>query len=100
MRENKLRFLWKKRKVLSIRVPTVFLLVAFGMVPMLLCTAAMVGSFRQQQIDSRMIEVQNQCQILSSKLTRSGYLRGEAKDGIMDSEISTMADVYNGRIVV
>lgn len=100
MRENKLRFLWKKRKVLSIRVPTVFLLVAFGMVPMLLCTAAMVGSFRQQQIDSRMIEVQNQCQILSSKLTRSGYLRGEAKDGIMDSEISTMADVYNGRIVI
>lgn len=100
MGEKKRRFLWKKRRAVSIRIPIVILLVVFGMVPMLLCTAAMVGSFRQRQIESRMIEVQNQCQILSSKLTRSGYLRGEARDGAMDSEISTMADVYNGRIVI
>ncbi len=100
MGERKSFFGGRKRKTVSIRIPIVILLVAFGMAPMLLCTAAMVGSFRQRQIDSRMIEVQNQCQILSSKLTRSGYLRGETKDGAMDSEISTMADVYNGRIVI
>ena len=46
-----------------------------------------------------MVEVQNQCQILSSKIARTGYLSGEDKSSL-NSEIETIADVYNGRIVV
>ncbi len=91
---------WKGKFTVSLKLPVVLLLVIFGLVPMVLCTVTVVESFRQGQIDSRMMEVQNQCQILSSKLTRTGYLKGENKDGLMDNEISTMADIYNGRIVV
>ncbi|MFR5731329.1 MAG: hypothetical protein ACLUD2_04560 [Clostridium sp.] len=54
---------------------------------------------KQNQIDERMVEVQNQCQILSSKIARTGYLSGEDKSSL-NSEIETIADVYNGRIVV
>ena len=90
---------WKGKFTVSLKLPVVLLLVVFGLVPMVLCTVTVVESFRQGQIDSRMMEVQNQCQILSSKLTRTGYLKGENKDGLMDNEISTMADIYNGRIV-
>ena len=43
--------------------------------------------------------MQNQCQILSSKIARTGYLSGEDKSSL-NSEIETIADVYNGRIVV
>ena len=84
----------------SLKAPVAILLVLFGMVPMILCTQILISSLRQSQTDSRMVEVQNQCQILSSKMTRTGYLRGEVRDGTMDSEIQAMADVYNGRIVV
>ena len=57
------------------------------------------SSVKQNQIDERMVEVQNQCQILSSKIARTGYLSGEDKSSL-NSEIETIADVYNGRIVV
>lgn len=94
------RLPFQKRFTVSLKALLVILLVLFGMVPMLLCTQTVISSLRQSQTDSRMIEVQNQCQILSSKMTRTGYLKGEDKAGLLDSEIETMADVYNGRIVV
>ena len=101
MEEKRKPGFWRDKNItVSLKLPLILLLLLFGMIPMLLCTVTVVESFRQRQIDSRIMEVQNQCQILSSKLTRAGYLRGEAKDGLMDSEISTMADIYNGRIVV
>ncbi len=86
--------------LISLKVPVAILLVLFGVVPMVLCTQVLIGSLRQSQTDYRMVEVQNQCQILSSKMTRSGYLRGDSRDNTMDSEIQALADVYNGRIVV
>ncbi len=64
----------------SLKVPVAVLLVVFGIIPMFLCTQVLLGSLRQSQTDSRMIEVQNQCQILSSKMTRTGYLRGDLVD--------------------
>lgn len=94
------RLPFQKRFTVSLKALLVILLVLFGVVPMLLCTQTVISSLRQSQTDSRMIEVQNQCQILSSKMTRTGYLKGEDKAGLLDSEIETMADVYNGRIVV
>ena len=66
--------------LISLKVPVAILLVLFGVVPMVLCTQVLIGSLRQSQTDYRMVEVQNQCQILSSKMTRSGYLRGDSRD--------------------
>ena len=63
--------------LVSLKVPVAILLVLFGVIPMTLCTYMLMGSLRQSQTDSRMVEVQNQCQILSSKMTRAGYLRGD-----------------------
>ncbi|MDO5405930.1 MAG: HAMP domain-containing sensor histidine kinase [Eubacteriales bacterium] len=97
---RKLQFPWKQKFTISLKVPMVILLVLFGMIPMMVCVKTVISSIEQNQTNARMIEVQNQCQILSSKLSRTGYLRGEVKDGSVDSEISTIADIYNGRIVV
>ena len=86
--------------MVSLKFPVAMLLVLFGVIPMVVCTQVLMGALRQSQTDARMVEVQNQCQILSSKMTRAGYLRGDLRDGTMDSEIQAMADVYNGRIVI
>lgn len=86
--------------LVSLKFPVAMLLVLFGVIPMVVCTQVLMGALRQSQTDARMVEVQNQCQILSSKMTRAGYLRGDLRDGTMDSEIQAMADVYNGRIVI
>ena len=96
---KKLQIPWMKKRVVSLKVPIAICLVLFGIVPMFLCTQTILGSVKQNQIDERMVEVQNQCQILSSKIARTGYLSGEDKSSL-NSEIETIADVYNGRIVV
>ena len=94
------RFIRRPDVTVSLGLPVVVLLVLFGMIPTILCTQMLITSLRQSHLDSRMVEIQNQCQILSSKMTRTGYLRGELKDGSMDNEIQALADVYSGRIVV
>ena len=43
--------------------------------PMFLCTQTILSSVKQTQIDERMVEVQNQCQILSSKIARTVFKR-------------------------
>ena len=61
----------------------------------------MLGTFRQSQLDARFIEIQNQCVILSNKMTRSGYMTAEKKNNAsLDSQMQTLSDVYNGRIVI
>lgn len=94
------KFPWKLRFSISLKILIVLLLVAFGTVPMALSTETAVKTFEQRQTDSKMSEVQNRCQIISSKMTRTGYLNGEAKDGVIDNEIDTIANIYNGRVVV
>ncbi len=100
-KENKAsRWPWNCKFTVSLRLPILLLLVFFGTVPLFAGMQTMIGSFRQSQTDARMIEVQNQCLMLSNKLTRAGYLRGETKDGSLEVEIRTIANIYNGRIVV
>ncbi|MGL6216533.1 MAG: sensor histidine kinase, partial [Lacrimispora sphenoides] len=50
--------------------------------------------------ESRMQDIQNQCWILSNKMTRIGYLTMEPRDPLLDNEMSVKADMFNGRIVV
>ena len=69
----------------SITVPMTLLMIAVAVIPLLLQTWILIGSFKQNQIEARSIEIQNQCVILSNRMTRSGYLT---------------ADLYNGRIVI
>ncbi|MDO4267628.1 MAG: HAMP domain-containing sensor histidine kinase [Eubacteriales bacterium] len=90
---------WKEDWSISLKLSIVILLLLFGLIPMALCSQTILNSVRQSQIEARMVEVQNQAQILSSKMTRTGYFHGEGQD-FMDSEIVTMADVYSGRVVV
>lgn len=92
--------LWKRKIVLRMRVVIFFLLLLFGCIPTFFCAQTIIRSVRQNEIDVRMIEIQNQCRILSSKMTRLRYFWEEGGVSSLDSEIETMADVYNGRIVV
>lgn len=97
---GKLHFPWKQKLTVSMRVLLITCLVLFGMIPSLIGSQAVIGSMRQSQTENWMKEIQNQCQILSSKMSRTGYFTSEKRDGMLDNEMDMMADVYNGRIVV
>ncbi|MCI8517477.1 MAG: two-component sensor histidine kinase [Hungatella sp.] len=89
---------WKSG--VSLKVPLFLLLVFIGFVPMCFLGKVTDQSLRQTQIDYRVMEVQNQCLIISNKMSRTGYMSEETRDSAVDVELNTIADIFNGRIVV
>lgn len=76
-------------------------MIAVAVIPLLLQTWILIGSFKQNQIEARSIEIQNQCVILSNRMTRSGYMTADKANNVsLDAQMQTIADLYNGRIVI
>ncbi|WP_367568384.1 sensor histidine kinase [Lacrimispora sp.] len=88
------------RYAISLRLVLVLIFMVVGMLPVLIQGQVMAGTYRQNLIESRMQEVQNQCWILSNKMTRAGYLTMEPRDALLDNEMAVKAGMFNGRIVV
>ncbi|MFR3728822.1 sensor histidine kinase [Lacrimispora sp.] len=92
--------LLKIKHTISLRLTLIIVLFLVGSVPVFIQNPVMLGSYKQNLIESRMQDIQNQCWILSNKMTRSGYMTMEPKDPLLDNEMSVKADMFNGRIVV
>ena len=97
---NKLIQLYR-RYTPSIKFPLILLAVMICMVPMVIQGRILANASKQQQVESRIIDVQNQCQIVSNKMTRNGYLTNSLVDNSgIDAELSMLADIFNGRIII
>ena len=98
----KVKFMDKVRTYgMSMKVPLAIIMIAAALIPLFLQAVVMLGSFNQGQLDARTIEIQNQCVILSNKMTRSGYMTAEKKNNTaLDSQMQAISDVHNGRIVI
>ena len=84
----------------SVKLPLIILTVLFCMI-LLVESRILARSSRQEQVERRIIDVQNQCQILSNKMSRSGYLTNSALDNAaIDTELSLLSDIFSGRILI
>lgn len=90
----------KLKITVSLRLVLIGCFVIIGLAPMLVQNKIMLGTYRQNQIDARMQDIQNQCSILSNKMTRGGYLGTEPRDTLLDNEMAVKADMFNGRIFI
>ena len=85
----------------SVKLPLIILTVLFCMIPLLVESRILASSSRQEQVERRIIDVQNQCQILSNKMSRSVYLTNSALDNAaIDTELSLLSDIFSGRILI
>ena len=85
----------------SVMIPMVILMILTALVPMLLQAMISRRAFNQTQLEAKGIEIQNQCLILSSRLMRSGYMTSDKGNTMeLDTRMQTIADIYNGRIVI
>lgn len=82
------------------KIPLFLVLLVVGYVPMKAGSQILLSSFRQTQVEERMDEVQNQCLILSNKMTRSGYLLSGEPDTQLEGELDIIGDIFKGRMVV
>lgn len=90
----------RQKHTVSMKVPLVLMLLAVGILPMFIQSEILIQSFRQNEIDAKMSEVQNQCQIISNKIARSGYMAAAPRDASLDNEMAITADVFGGRILI
>lgn len=88
------------KHTISLRIILILAFVLVGIAPVLIDNRVMLGAFRQNMVDSRIQEIQNQCTILSNKMTRGGYMTAEPRDTLLDNEMAVKADIFNGRIAV
>lgn len=84
----------------SFRGVLICLIFVCGMIPLIIGGNITISSMEQNRINARMAEVQNRCQILSGKMTRSGYFSQDANNAILNNEIDAIADVYDARIMI
>lgn len=91
---------WRWKRTVTMKVPLFFILVLIGLTPLVAESRVMSHSFRQIQIENRINEVQNQCLILSNKMTRSGYLSADTPDAVINGDMDAIANIYNGRVLL
>lgn len=85
----------------SMRVVMAVIIILTSVIPLLLQEIVMMGSVKQEQLEARTVEIQNQCAILSNKMTRLGYMTAEKKNNAgLDNQMQILSEVYNGRIVI
>ena len=99
MDEEKKKFKFKIPAV-SFRLLLIIVFIVFGITPVFIYGRMVSRTNLSSRIDARKIELQTKGLMLSNKLTRGNFLKDPKERGSLNSEIDTMAEIYNGRIVV
>lgn len=93
----------KKRGLppLRLRIVLIVCFLAIGISILLVQGLLMTDTFRRMTIENRRAEIQNRGLILSTKLTRSGYLRNDTEERTpLNAEMDTVAEAFHGRIIL
>ena len=83
----------------SLRLYITVLLMLVGIIPCLVLKGLVLKSYETRAVEVRTAEIQNQCTILCSQLSNSNYQDNGISD-IIQSELTQLANVYHGRIMV
>lgn len=98
------RKIWKAMEhTIGMRIPLFLAFLILTLVPLLVQVRFTSGYFYQSHVEERMAEAQNRCLILANKIRSSDYINvllSGNPNPALDAELSTTADLMNGRIVL
>lgn len=97
--EEKKKYRFKLPPV-SLRILLTLTFLVFGIVPIFAYGSIVSRTNFSARIDARKIELQTKGLVLSNKLTRGNFLKNPEDRELLRSEIDTVAEIYNGRIVI
>jgi signal transduction histidine kinase len=81
------------------RINMLFVFIIVGVVPLYIFTYIILNNYEEKAVSNKFNQMQNQIIMLSNQMIPSGYLT-LANVPEIDAEISRVAEVYQGRIVV
>lgn len=85
-------------KSLQARIFIIFILV--GMIPIFLMKHVILENYEDQAVDQKSEMIQNQCQQIVRQLEESSYVQGNSIQKQLDLQLTQLADIYNGRVIV
>ena len=98
------RKIWKAMEhTIGMRIPLILAFLILTLVPLLVQVRFTSGYFYQSHVEERMAEAQNRSLILANKIRSSDYINvllSGNPNPALDAELSTTADLMNGRIVL
>lgn len=96
---NKNKFNEHIRKLKSLRLVLILLITVLAMIPVAVCGGLLVSNYETAAVDEMIIEVSNQCNILSKDISRYSYLNDQNNSQV-SAEINQLANTYSARILV
>ena len=90
---DKLRFLR------SLRLWLFVMIFAMGLVPCIILSQILLGSYEEKAVSVRTSDVTNQLHIISDHLITYNYLE-EYSSEVIDAELSQLSNLYDGRILI
>lgn len=75
------------------------ILFLMGIIPGSIATLVVVQSYKDRAISLRTMNVRNQCDMLSNTIASGNLLSMEDTD-VLDSELSILSNIYNGRLLI
>ncbi|MDO4477867.1 MAG: HAMP domain-containing sensor histidine kinase [Lachnospiraceae bacterium] len=75
------------------------ILILIGIIPALIVSFIVIRGYVNRAVSLRIVNVQNQCEIIADTLVSEGYL-ADTNNPNVDSELALLSSVYSGRLIV
>ncbi len=75
------------------------ILILMGIVPSTIVSMVVVQSYKDRAVSLRTMNVRNQCDMLCNTIA-SGNLLGAEDTSLLDSDLSILSNIYNGRLLI
>ena len=74
-------------------------LIVIGLAPVIIASSIIVRSYEDRAVSVRISNVKNQCDMLCNLVVSEGFLERPSSK-LLDSELTLVGNVYNGRILI
>lgn len=83
----------------SLRTQSMAVLILFGVIPLIIFTLIFINTYRSKAISQRINELQTRGSVICNLVISSAFF-SNASSLDVDSELSQVSDIYDGRIVI
>ncbi len=89
----------KIRLIGSLRVQSMAVLICIGILPMLIFTLVLMSTYHSRSVSQRITDLQARGSILCNLVLSSAFLTNDVTAEV-DSELTQISDIYDGRILI
>lgn len=87
------------KRLKSLRCQSFSVLAFVGIIPLIIFSLVLLNSYRNKEIENRIVELQARGSVISNMIVSSAFLTNDVTSEV-DSELTQISDIYDGRILI